>query len=610
MDDRVLVTTAIEESWPPESKPVLFLGEWCRRHSRRSVWQKYDHNVLPYHSADPDNVENSHWYLKDRYEEILSALSLQLNSIHNVEHDPRYWRILVGPWLSKLIHVLFDRYESVRLLAGQRLSGSILLAGTENLPPPTDTVSFVNLYHKDFWNHGVYGRLLQHLGILKSLPVSELSIDSPTRTEISEYYDNESVTGQNPPSTIHRAFGIYNRFAVRLTRRTDAVMYLTYLHPSEEFRLCARLRQVPCTRPSLPRPVPIDVGPSMLDSDFRNWRLPVDEQDLFQKVVALELPRNVPTAFLEGYGDLRAQMSALPLPAKPRAIWTSNAHYSDDVFNAWVGQKVEEGCPYVVGQHGGFYGLARFSIWEDHDREISDVSMTWGWSEDDGHSYAPVGHFIRPHRPLAVDHASKLSGVLVTQTVPPMGNEATANVAGSQWLEYFEFHCQFLEALPEEIRQAFIIRTAAPDVGWDEVERWHSRMPNMAVNDGNGKLKHLLREARLCVATWNGTVFQESFLMQVPTIVVWNPIYFPLRDSAQSVFDVLEDAGIFHPNPLSAAHHVTSIWDDTETWWTSEKVRSAVEHFNGCYNWGAEGIVSRLKTAIEEAPVHGASPPR
>ena len=47
---RRLVLTADEHTWPKENKePVLFLGEWCKRYSRKAVWQKLDAEVAPYH---------------------------------------------------------------------------------------------------------------------------------------------------------------------------------------------------------------------------------------------------------------------------------------------------------------------------------------------------------------------------------------------------------------------------------------------------------------------------------------------------------------------------------------------------------------------------------
>ena len=42
MIGKVLVTTALEETWPPHNQPVLFLGEWCRLYSRKLIWKELD----------------------------------------------------------------------------------------------------------------------------------------------------------------------------------------------------------------------------------------------------------------------------------------------------------------------------------------------------------------------------------------------------------------------------------------------------------------------------------------------------------------------------------------------------------------------------------------
>ena len=93
--------------------------------------------------------------------------------------------------------------------------------------------------------------------------------------------------------------------------------------------------------------------------------------------------------------------------------------------------------------------------------------------------------------------------------------------------------------------------------------------------------------------------------MQVPTILVWDPTLWELRDSALDAFADLKAAGVFHPDPDSAAHHVSEIWMDTEDWWRSTEVQDSVTHFNERYNWGPEGLVRRLGDAIKDASDRG-----
>ena len=107
-----LSTTAIEEFWD-KSKKIIFLGEWCRLYKRKSEWGKLEHEVLPYHWDDRERLYRDYLYLDCVYEKYLRTLGQTLNEIHDVTHSPRYWRIVVGPWLYTFIQVLYDRYLSI-----------------------------------------------------------------------------------------------------------------------------------------------------------------------------------------------------------------------------------------------------------------------------------------------------------------------------------------------------------------------------------------------------------------------------------------------------------------------------------------------------------------
>ena len=113
MVNRFLITTALEDSWR-DDEPVLFLGEWCRRYSRKDRWSRMDAEVLPYHWGDRAKLHDDYTSLQGFHERLLQDLVVQLNRIHGVDRSPRYWRILVGPWLGYFVPMLFDRWSSIQ----------------------------------------------------------------------------------------------------------------------------------------------------------------------------------------------------------------------------------------------------------------------------------------------------------------------------------------------------------------------------------------------------------------------------------------------------------------------------------------------------------------
>ena len=131
MKEYTLVTTALEETWPDDNQPVLFLGEWCRLYSRKTVWEKLDSVVAPYHWDDREKLYKDYLYLQGLYEELLVELAVKLNTIHGGNHSVRYWRIIVGPWLGYFIQMLFDRWAMLQqVVRDNDISGAYVLGST------------------------------------------------------------------------------------------------------------------------------------------------------------------------------------------------------------------------------------------------------------------------------------------------------------------------------------------------------------------------------------------------------------------------------------------------------------------------------------------------
>jgi putative transferase (TIGR04331 family) len=92
---------------------MLFIGEWCCLPDQSARWATLDAEVMPYHWDDRHKFHEDYPYLTNCYEEALLSLAGMLNAHHGTNHNARYWRILLGPWLYLFIHVLFDRWVMV-----------------------------------------------------------------------------------------------------------------------------------------------------------------------------------------------------------------------------------------------------------------------------------------------------------------------------------------------------------------------------------------------------------------------------------------------------------------------------------------------------------------
>ena len=45
-------------------------------------------------------------------------------------------------------------------------------------------------------------------------------------------------------------------------------------------------------------------------------------------------------------------------------------------------QKIDEGSKLIIGQHGGAHGMGKWNLPEEHQIDISNNYLTWGWGTE------------------------------------------------------------------------------------------------------------------------------------------------------------------------------------------------------------------------------------
>jgi putative transferase (TIGR04331 family) len=568
LKSRHLITTADECTWPTD-QPLLFLGEWCRLYNRRAVWEKLDAEIVPYHWDDRGKLHRDYLVLQDLYEELLRELGVKLNEIHGVDHSLRYWRVLIGPWLGYFTQMLFDRWEMVqRAVTDYSIFGVWILDTAQEQLIPNDMDHFTSLFLEDAWNEAIFGQLLRGWS---TVPVKE--VQSTAQSSPLPGVRAALTTVQRLKRMLAYSASVLSRMFVR---DDEAFLMNSYLPIIKDLRLQWRMGQVP----KLWRPFP--APKSKVDCTQRQWLMGQSSGlNSFPAIVRAMIPKHIPVLYLEGYAALQTACDNLPWPKRPRLIFTSNSYSSDDVFKAWAAEKVEEGVPLVIGQHGGYYGIGRWGFMEDHQGVISDCWLTWGWDDEKRPQIKPVGNLKMVGNNIVWDPEG--NALMVETTIPRYSYGLYCVPVAGQWLDYFNDQCRFVDALPDEIRRCLLVRLYQSDYRWGQAARWEDRFPDVLLDDGEVPIAPLIAKSRLYVSTYNATTFLESLALNIPTIIFWNPNHWELRESVVPYFERLKEVGIFHKSPESAAHQMARVWDDVATWWYSDSVQAARKEF--CYRY-------------------------
>ncbi len=563
-----LITTADQRFWKTEEK-ILFLGEWCKLFSQKSVWEKLSYKVQPYHWDNRQKLYHDYLYLDKLYEQTLFRMKDILNKIHGVDHSLRYWRIIIGPWLFYFIQILYDRYLSIMTAVASRKVTNTLIGRYERRKwLPLDFPCYLNWFVNDDYNHYIYDRIIE---FTDKLPFE--TIDVKDENNIEEQV-GRIKSPYSPKNVFKKIIGLYEKL---IPDRLNQILLITsYLSTLDTIKLQLSLKQLPYLSPpdvTSPR-ADIDLGvrDELLSELFNR------ECKEFEQLLGVMIAEQIPLIYLEGYAQM-AERSLRAYPHKPRVIFTANAHSSNEAFKFWAAYCVDRGAKLLGTQHGGHYGTGLWLSTEEHEIKIDDFYYTWGWESD---VYKNTRHLAAAKLNKVKSVGPKKDGriLLVLSTMPRYSYHLySVPIAATGTMAYFDEQYKFVGALLKDNQKRLLVRLYQQDLGWSQKERWGGKFPEVECYMGNKSMLDQLRESRLFIGTYNATTYLETFAANFPTIIFWNPSQWELRAAAQPYFDELRNAGIFHDTPESAAAKVNEVARDPVSWWQQPEIQRAKDQF-------------------------------
>lgn len=566
-DPRFLVTTADESTWI-FSKPVLFLGEWCRLHERKHVWSEMDAEVAKPYYPNLVLCDDAMKMVEKSVKYLLHELTASLNSFHQTNHSERYWYIVLGHWLKRYVSVIYNRYHTLEQAFKLYAINETTFV---NAPDYYLAVKCSNAFIwttclNDEWNQVLYTKMISFWNI-SGIQLRQKEVKS-NKTE-------SSFKGQENNNLKTRFLSIIkSKVLPAFSRDTDAFISASYLPIHMELALQTLFFQSPQFWESPP------LAKLNLDTALRrHFKVEFEKFQGFERFVRQFLPEMIPICFLEGHKILEKQVNELPWPSKPKFIFTSNRFDVDEIFKIWLASKVEEGFIYFTGQHGNNYGTLK-GIEDAPELIASDKFFTWGWT-----------HGVKKHIPsfnfklAGKKEKSKLAGngLLFLQLRPPLRLTITDDY--QRFETYFKEQIQFVGALPSAIKNELTIRIHPASIyfNWNEEQRWKEYFVDIQVDKSSQSIFKQTLKSKLVIHSYDSTGILETLSLNIPTLCFWQDGLTHLLPKAKPFYKLLQKAGILADNPVHAAELVTKYWLDMEGWWFSQVVQDARKAF--CYEY-------------------------
>lgn len=559
-----LATTSLEEFWD-KTQPIVFLGEWCQRHSRKSVWQTLGGQMVANPWANGRKTGADQHYLETLYERLMSHLGQSLNALHGLHVSNRYWRILLGSWLWEYVAALHDYSVLLEAAKRQYPGFSTILLDEDSYFVPRNTMEFNWVCSEDAYNLQLISKILSFGG--------GDFLRKPMQVQVT-------YPGVNNPAALERR--PWKEICKRLVRWIEratrgfsrVVLTNSYFSNAAQLKLFLRTRGA--------------VWPHFLEeSDYPDFTIQQEVRrsllsdfqatSEFERMMIQVLPSDIPQTFVEGFNHLRG-MYDKRYPGKPKAIFSANAwHYYDD-FKQWAASHAEKGVPLLGTQHGGNYGSLLNHPCEKLEIGIVDQFYSWGWNGIDR-----VKPFVstKLSTQKTIRRNPRETAVLYGATCNLRYLFLRNTMGVANLTEYFAWQSRFFQTLPPSLRDVVRLRPHCVDYGWDVAERWHDMIPGASVESWDTPFSKSLEKCRIYVCDNLSTTFIESLVSDKPTILFWDTQSNPLRPEAQPFYDALGSVGIMHDSPEAAAAHLTRVYDDVSSWWDApgcQKVRREFCH--------------------------------
>ena len=447
--------------------------------------------------------------------------------------------------------------------------------------------NFSEFFSSDNWNHFIYST------IIKEFP------------SISVIKKNNALSFQPASHQSAKSIKIVAKNRVRmwmekilspLVRKGDCFFIATYMPYWEQIKLKVSLRELPIIYSSEENLVEYE-----FKKEFRGWSLKSTTNkpasSLFENWIRKFISNQIPKVYLEGYKNQLERIKNTHWQKSPKVIWTSNAYHFHDFFKLWAAEKVEQGSKLIIGQHGGNYGMAKWNASEDHQISISDVYFSWGWKDEARPKIVPLGQ-IKLLPVVSNRKTSLYRGMLITTELPRYAYTMMSSPVSGQWLDYLEDQFAFIDSLSPDIRENFTVRLKPYVNAWQSIERWQQQFPDLDIDLGKSNFYNERSKCKLVICTYNAATYLESMAMNIPTVIFWNPEHWELNGDATKCMKDLEEVGIFHSSPMSAARHIERIWDSVPDWWESDSVQEARIRFCRKYSYLPDNMCKRIKTTI------------
>lgn len=494
-----------------------------------------------YHWKNKEKLNNDSIYLRNLYKKNLLILSKKLNQFHNQNFSQRYWKILVGPWLKFFIDVVFDRYENERI---NNLNYKIKYRSKNPkvFYREIDFNEFYSISNTDEWNDN----------LIKLINGKDpIFIESKKTKKLS----------------LKNNFTLFFLNFLRKILNKNILISDIYISKSETFKLLIKKGLLPLFPPQIRLLKDNNWAHFLGEYKYTKIKNNINFETLIEKLIEVYIP----LIYTDGFNNFRK--STLNYVGEiPRTVFTCIGYQHNEIFKLIAAETIRKGGKLIIGQHGGTFGLSKHNQMEEHQIEISDKFLSWGWNHKELKNIKPfISLQLSSSKILKPNTNKKIINVMAS--TPRYFYALFSLALGPEYLDYLYKQKILSENLNNDISKNVYHRLNGDQFGWGAAQKLKNL--NLNICPYQESLTKTLSKYSLCISSYNATVALQTLSSNYPTLIYWPKDIFEIRNEAAKDIRNLSLVGIFHDNEDSISNILNKIYDDIPSWWRNKELQKA-----------------------------------
>jgi putative transferase (TIGR04331 family) len=556
----------------PEDTNFSYLGTWVLPEG--DLCNKGDFQILEYCYDDQDELFSDFIYIKSLYGLILPMIGQLLNEHHALSWSDRSFKIYYGMWLHDYLPVIRERFRTIQIALQEELPSTFIL--TKNQFTVLDSLDFKEKSNEDDFNHYLYSKVIRFLD----------------RQEYNNSFFVSKSSQQEP------------KFKVIKRLLKDSLKVLLLKSMQILFNIVAASSKAAVDRSyfskkdfknlivsSLPRIIPIVHFPTLR---YESVTQDVARRDKLQeKFVGLFSPKtdfemflantliyDMPLSFVENFKDILCESKYINL--RDKHYLSSNAIFSNQILQCSVADQLSEESNLIIAQHGGSYGIVKWSMQQFYELDTADRYISFGWQSEEFNNITTISH----PKLLLKSRSEKLCGrkILYITSAPSryFNRNWSSPIPGSSMIEYYKNILALVNRIEAPLRKDLSVRIAPSSYSYKVgVDKYLGADTKLST----GNFYKEVEAASVVICDHNQTSMIETIGSNIPTILVWNAYYNKMDPVAESYFAELTRVGIFYNCHEKAAAFVNDIvaQNTVYEWWMESDRQNAIASFLSNY---------------------------